>query len=160
VVTKVLIAIAAVAVIALVIGGVLVMKGGAVSSKSSPSPSASGNVKAAATSSPDDKLQVTDEVVGTGAEAKEGSTISVKYTGTLEDGTVFDSTDKHGGQPATFQLAKGQLIDGWVQGIPGMKVGGKRKLVIPPDLGYGAQAQSGIPANSTLIFEIELTDVK
>lgn len=160
--TKVLIVIAAVAIIALVIGAVLVMKGGASSSQASPSPS--GNVKAAAkpdaSASPADKLQVTDEVVGTGAEAKEGSTISAKYTGTLQDGTVFDSTDKHGGQPATFQLAKGQLIDGWVQGIPGMKVGGKRKLVIPPDLGYGSQGQSGIPPNSTLIFEIELTDVK
>ena len=120
----------------------------------SPSPSA------AASNSPTDKVQVTDEVVGTGAEAKEGSTISVKYTGMLADGTVFDSTDKHGGQPATFQLAKGQLIDGWVQGIPGMKVGGKRKLVIPPDLGYGSQGTQGIPPNSTLTFEIELTDVK
>ena len=158
--SKVLIVVAAVAVIGLVIGAVLVMKGGSVDSKSSPSPSASGNVKAAATSAPNGKLQVTDETVGTGAEAKEGSTISVKYTGTLQDGSVFDSTDKHGGQPATFQLAKGQLIDGWVQGIPGMKVGGKRKLVIPPDLGYGSQGQSGIPPNSTLIFEIELTDVK
>jgi FKBP-type peptidyl-prolyl cis-trans isomerase len=103
---------------------------------------------------------VADEVVGSGAEAKEGDTITVKYTGTLQDGTVFDSTEKQGGQPATFQLAKGQLIDGWVQGIPGMKVGGKRKLVIPPSLGYGNQAQGGIPPNSTLIFEIELVDVK
>jgi FKBP-type peptidyl-prolyl cis-trans isomerase len=106
------------------------------------------------------QLQSTDEVVGTGTEVKVGDTISVKYTGTLTDGTIFDSTDKHGGTPATFTLAKGQLIDGWVQGIPGMKVGGKRKLVIPPALGYGAQANGSIPANSTLIFEIELTDVK
>lgn len=160
-VTKVLIVVAAIAVIVLVIGAVLVMKGGSAGSKASPSPS--GNVKAATTNSPSassDKVQITDEVVGTGAEAKEGDTISVKYTGTLTDGTVFDSTDKHGGQPATFQLAKGQLIDGWVEGIPGMKVGGKRKLVIPPSLGYGDQAQSGIPANSTLIFEIELTGVQ
>ena len=160
-VTKVLIVVAAMAVIVLVIGAVLVMKGGSASSKASPSPS--GNVKAATTSyasASSDKVQITDEVVGTGAEAKEGDTISVKYTGTLTDGTVFDSTDKHGGQPATFQLAKGQLIDGWVEGIPGMKVGGKRKLVIPPSLGYGDQAQSGIPANSTLIFEIELTGVQ
>lgn len=106
------------------------------------------------------ELQSTDEVVGTGAEAKEGSSITVKYTGMLDDGTVFDSTDKHGGEPATFTLAKGSLIEGWVQGIPGMKVGGKRKLVIPPDLGYGAQANGSIPANSTLTFEIELIDVK
>ncbi len=105
-------------------------------------------------------LQSTDEVVGTGAEAKLDSTISVKYTGTLADGTVFDSTDKHGGTPATFQLSKGSLIDGWVQGIPGMKVGGKRKLVIPPSLGYKDQAVGSIPPNSTLTFEIELVDVK
>jgi FKBP-type peptidyl-prolyl cis-trans isomerase len=162
VVTKILVIIAAVAVIVLVIGAVMIMKGGAASSQASPSPSgkAASSNKPAASSSPADKLQVTDEVVGSGTEAKEGSTISVKYTGTLTDGTVFDSTDKHGGQPVTFQLAKGQLIDGWVQGIPGMKVGGKRKLVIPPDLGYGSRGQASIPPNSTLIFEIELTDVK
>jgi FKBP-type peptidyl-prolyl cis-trans isomerase len=154
VVTKILVIIAAVAVIVLVIGAVMIMKGGAASSQASPSPSgkAASSNKPAASSSP--------EVVGSGTEAKEGSTISVKYTGTLTDGTVFDSTDKHGGQPVTFQLAKGQLIDGWVQGIPGMKVGGKRKLVIPPDLGYGSRGQASIPPNSTLIFEIELTDVK
>ena len=107
-----------------------------------------------------DQLQSTDEVVGTGAEAKEGSSITVKYTGTLADGPVFDSTEKQGGTPATFTLAKGSLIDGWVQGIPGMKVGGKRKLVIPPSLGYGDRAQGTIPANSTLVFEIELVAVK
>jgi peptidylprolyl isomerase len=148
--TKILVIIASVALIAVVIGAVLVLKGGGGSAKASPSPSpaASG------------KLESTDEVVGTGAEAKEGSTITVKYTGTLQDGTVFDSTEKQGGQPATFTLAKGQLIDGWVQGIPGMKVGGKRKLVIPPDLGYGASGNGSIPGNSTLTFEIELVDVK
>lgn len=154
--TKVLIVIASVALIALVVGAVLVLKGGSSSSAAaSPTPTPK-----AATSSSSDKVASTDEVVGTGAEAKEGSTITVKYTGTLDDGTVFDSTDKQGGQPATFTLAKGQLIDGWVQGIPGMKVGGKRKLVIPPSLGYGAQAQGSIPPNSTLTFEIELVDVK
>lgn len=105
-------------------------------------------------------LQSTDEVVGTGAEAKLDSNITVKYTGTLADGTVFDSTDKHGGTPATFALSKGSLIDGWVQGIPGMKIGGKRKLVIPPALAYGERATGGIPPNSTLTFEIELIDVK
>lgn len=119
-------------------------------SATTPSPSPNG----------DSSLQSTDEVVGTGATAQVGSTITVKYTGTLTDGTVFDSTDKQGGQPATFQLNKGSLIDGWVQGIPGMKVGGKRKLVIPPSLGYGAQSVGSIPPNSTLVFEIELVDVK
>jgi FKBP-type peptidyl-prolyl cis-trans isomerase len=105
-------------------------------------------------------LQIHDTQVGTGTEAKEGSTITVKYSGSLDDGTVFDSTDKHGGDPVTFSLAKGSLIDGWVEGIPGMKVGGKRTLVIPSALGYGSQAQSSIPANSTLHFDIELIDVK
>jgi FKBP-type peptidyl-prolyl cis-trans isomerase len=105
-------------------------------------------------------LEKTDVKVGDGAEAKEGSTITVKYTGTLQNGTVFDSTEKQGGTPATFELAKGKLIDGWVQGIPGMKVGGERKLVIPPDLGYGASGTGGIPPNSTLIFDIQLMDVK
>jgi FKBP-type peptidyl-prolyl cis-trans isomerase len=143
--------IAALALIALVVGAVLVMKGSAAP-VASPSPSAQAKGSG--------KLEKTDIKVGDGAEAHENDTITVKYTGTLQDGTVFDSTDKHGGQPATFQLAKGQLIEGWVQGIPGMKVGGERKLVIPPDLGYGANAQGSIPANSTLIFDITLVDVK
>ena len=96
--------------------------------------------------------------MGTGAEAKADSTVTAKYTGKLADGTVFDSTDKHGGAPISFPLSG--VIKGWQQGIPGMKVGGKRTLVIPPELGYGAQGTSGIPPNSTLTFEIELTDVK
>jgi FKBP-type peptidyl-prolyl cis-trans isomerase len=116
--------------------------------------------KAVDTQPTSNQLQSTDSVVGTGAEAKEGSNITVKYTGALTDGTVFDSTEKPGGQPVTFQLAKGSLIAGWVQGIPGMKVGGKRKLVIPPSLGYGSQPNGTIPANSTLVFDIELVDVK
>jgi FKBP-type peptidyl-prolyl cis-trans isomerase len=132
------------------VGAVLVLKGGAVATVASPSPSPKG-----ATS-----LEKTDVKVGDGAEAKEDSTITVKYTGTLQNGTVFDSTEKQGGTPATFQLSKGKLIDGWVQGIPGMKVGGERKLVIPPDLGYGASGTGGIPPNSTLIFDIQLMDVK
>lgn len=107
-----------------------------------------------------DKVQVTDEVIGTGATAKVDDTITVKYTGTLTDGTVFDSTAKQGGTPATFPLSKGQLIDGWVQGIPGMKIGGKRKLVIPPSLGYGSRSAGTIPPNSTLVFEIELVGIK
>ena len=151
--SRVAIIIGSVVVIAAIIGGVILLSHDSSDSKTSSNPSTSPVVS-------DGKLQSTDEVVGTGAEAQVGSTITVKYTGTLTDGTVFDSTEKQGGNPATFTLAQGQLIDGWVQGIPGMKVGGKRKLVIPPSLGYGAQANGAIPANSTLIFEIELLDVK
>jgi FKBP-type peptidyl-prolyl cis-trans isomerase len=105
------------------------------------------------------QLQKTDEVVGTGAEAVAGKTITVNYTGTLENGTVFDSSYSRN-QPFTFQLGAGQVIKGWDEGVVGMKVGGKRKLVIPPSLGYGAQATGSIPPNSTLIFEIQLVSVQ
>ncbi len=149
--TKVLVSISSLILVALIVGAVIVLKGQGSGTQATPAPSASGSAAG---------LVSTDEVIGTGDVAKEGSTITVKYTGTLSDGTVFDSTDKQGGQPATFTLTKGSLIDGWVQGIPGMKVGGKRKLVIPPSLAYGNRAQGSIPANSTLTFEIELLGVK
>jgi FKBP-type peptidyl-prolyl cis-trans isomerase len=155
-ITRVVVVIGSLILIVVVIGGVIMLSrdnGSKAVSQKSPAPSSSSVANTSA-------LQSTDEVVGTGAEAAVGSTITVKYTGTLTDGTVFDSTEKQGGTPATFTLAKGQLIDGWVQGIPGMKVGGKRKLVIPPSLGYGAQSVGSIPPNSTLIFEIELVAVK
>jgi FKBP-type peptidyl-prolyl cis-trans isomerase len=115
---------------------------------------------ASATTTPSPgQLVSTDEVVGTGDEAVSGKTVSVNYVGTLTDGTKFDSSyDRN--QPFDFQLGGGQVIKGWDQGVVGMKVGGKRKLVIPPDLGYGATANGKIPANSTLIFEIELLSVK
>ncbi len=101
---------------------------------------------------------IEDIVVGTGTEAKEGDTITVHYIGSLADGTQFESSyDK--GQPATFVLAKGQLIDGWVEGIPGMKVGGKRKLTIPAAKGYGASGSGSIPPNADLVFEIELISI-
>lgn len=106
-----------------------------------------------------EKVKIEDEVVGTGKEAKSGDTVTVNYKGTLENGTQFDSSyDRN--QPFTTQIGTGAVIKGWDEGIPGMKVGGKRKLTIPPSLGYGAQAQGKIPANSTLIFEVELLDVK
>ncbi len=109
---------------------------------------------------PNEKLQVTDEKIGTGAAVKKGDTVEIKYTGTLTNGTVFDSTDKHGGAPFETQIGVGQVIPGWDQGIIGMQVGGKRKLVIPPSLGYGSQAVGSIPPNSTLIFEVELVGIK
>jgi len=104
----------------------------------------------------DGKLHITDTVVGTGVAAKNGDTLTVSYTGKFTDGTVFDSTAKDGGTPFTFQLGAGQVIAGWEKGLIGMKVGGKRTLVIPPDQGYGAQGQGPIPANATLIFDVEL----
>ncbi len=106
-----------------------------------------------------DQLQIQDLIVGTGAEARAGNTVSVNYIGTLENGTKFDSSyDRN--QPFSFTLGQGQVIRGWEQGIPGMKVGGKRKLIIPPTMGYGDQTVGPIPANSTLIFEVELLEVK
>lgn len=108
-----------------------------------------------------DQLQVTDEVVGTGTTAQAGDTVTVNYVGTLTDGTQFDASANHGNQGFTFKLGAGQVIPGWDQGIAGMKVGGKRKLVIPPSLAYGNQAIGNIiPANSTLVFEVELLNVQ
>lgn len=106
-------------------------------------------------------LTVRDTLVGTGAEAVSGSTVSVQYVGMLPDGTVFDASANHGGQPFTFTLGSGQVIKGWDQGIVGMKVGGKRQLIIPPDMAYGNQAVGGvIPANATLVFDVELIGVE
>ncbi len=104
-------------------------------------------------------LQIEDLVVGTGVEAKTGNTVSVHYKGTLLNGTVFDSSYNRG-TPFSFTLGQNTVIQGWEQGVLGMKVGGKRKLVIPPDLAYGPRAIGLIPANSTLVFEVELLDVK
>ena len=103
-------------------------------------------------------LLVEDLVVGTGATAAVGDTVSVHYVGTLTNGTVFDSSYSRN-QPFTFRVGAGQVIAGWDQGIPGMKVGGKRRLTIPPSLGYGNQANGPIPANSTLRFEIDLLSI-
>ena len=108
---------------------------------------------------PAPQLTSTDTVVGTGAAAKAGDTLSVNYTGKLQDGTVFDTSV--GKTPFEFQLGSGQVIPGWDKGMVGMKVGGKRTLVIPPELAYGAQgAGSTIPPNATLTFDIELLAIK
>lgn len=105
------------------------------------------------------ELMISDLVVGTGAEATPGSTVTVNYTGALPDGTVFDSSIGRG--PFTFGLGAGQVIRGWDEGVAGMKVGGKRRLVIPADMAYGNQAVGGvIPANATLLFEVELLGVQ
>jgi len=104
------------------------------------------------------QLVVQDEQAGTGATASAGDTISVNYTGKLDDGTVFDTSI--GKQPFTFTLGAGQVIAGWDQGLVGMRVGGKRMLVIPASLAYGSQQVGPIPPNSTLTFEVELLGIK
>lgn len=104
-------------------------------------------------------LKIEDLKVGEGTQVKANDTVTVNYLGTLENGTKFDSSyDRN--QPFTTQIGVGTVIKGWDEGIPGMKIGGKRKLIVPAELGYGAQANGAIPANSVLIFEVELLGVK
>lgn len=103
-------------------------------------------------------LRITDLVVGDGAEATTGQTVVVNYRGTLANGTEFDSS--YGRGPFPFPLGAGRVIQGWDEGVAGMKVGGKRKLVIPPDLAYGERGAGGvIPPNATLTFEVELVRI-
>jgi peptidylprolyl isomerase len=104
-------------------------------------------------------LQYLDILEGTGTSPSKGNTCVVHYHGTLLDGTVFDSS-KERGTPFEFQIGEGRVIKGWDEGIMTMKVGGKRKLIIPAELAYGPRQQGNIPPNSTLIFEVELLDIK
>ncbi|MFV1917296.1 MAG: FKBP-type peptidyl-prolyl cis-trans isomerase [Patescibacteria group bacterium] len=105
-------------------------------------------------------MEIEDLVEGSGDEAKDGNKVTLHYTGTLTDGTKFDSSlDRD--EPFTFILGEGEVIKGWDQGVAGMKVGGKRKLTIPPELGYGDRgAGDDIPPGATLIFEVELLKVE
>ena len=106
------------------------------------------------------ELKIEDIVVGSGEEAIAGKKVTVNYEGTLENGTKFDSSYDRG-TPFSFNLGAGEVIEGWDKGVSGMKVGGKRRLVIPSSLGYGSQGAGGvIPPDATLVFEIELLKVE
>lgn len=134
-----------------------------VSCASDPQPSTPASAKPAesaapvASAEPEAKLQIEDVVVGTkGPAAKKGSAVEVHYTGRLVDGTVFDSSVERG-QPFKFILGNGTVIKGWDEGLVGMRAGGKRKLTIPPDLGYGdLGSPPTIPGHATLVFDVEM----
>ncbi len=112
-------------------------------------------------------MQITDETIGTGAEAAAGQNVAVHYTGWLHDpaaadtkGRKFDSS-RDRGQPFRFELGAGHVIAGWDEGVAGMKIGGSRRLTIPPEKGYGARGAGGvIPPNATLVFDVELLGVE
>jgi FKBP-type peptidyl-prolyl cis-trans isomerase len=108
---------------------------------------------------PNAKVEMKDLVVGKGATAASGDTVRVHYVGKLTDGTEFDASRKRGDEGFEFPLGAGRVIKGWDQGVVGMKEGGKRKLTIPPELAYGERAMGKIPANSTLVFEVEMLKV-
>jgi len=110
----------------------------------------------------DSGLIIEDVTVGEGIEAQDFNKVVVNYTGKLEDGSIFDSSLNPGREPFTFTLGVGSVIKGWDMGVKGMKVGGKRKLTIPSELGYGANGAGGgiIPPNATLIFDVELLEVE
>lgn len=140
-----LIAIIVVAVIALSAIGYLISKRGGTSATEVVSPTG---------------LKYTDTVVGTGATPQKGQTLSVHYTGTLENGRKFDSS-RDRGTPMEFKFGVSPMIKGWDEGVASMKVGGRRKLVIPSALGYGPQGKPpDIPGNSTLLFDLELIAIK
>lgn len=136
---------------------------GNVAANSEPLPETTTRIDSTTTMTPEnsDQLQVSDIAVGAGATAEAGDMVTVNYVGALTDGTIFDASANHGTTGFTFNLGAGEVIRGWDQGVLGMKEGGKRKLVIPAELAYGNRAIGDvIPANSTLVFEVELLKVQ
>ena len=127
------------------------------SDKTSSSSSPMGGTEIGTTQVTSSGLKITELVLGDGKEATPGTTVSVNYKGTLENGKEFDSS--YGRGPFEFALGAGMVIKGWDEGVAGMKVGGKRELVIPPELGYGSRGIGPIPPNSVLTFEVELLGV-
>ena len=142
--TIAVVAIAALAVAGVLFAGLFVLRGGR---------SSGGEVTTAS------GLKYVDEVVGRGDSPRLGQNVTVNYVGTLESGTKFDSSYDRG-KPYTFRIGTGSVIQGWEEGLMSMKVGGKRRLVVPPQLGYGSEGRPGIPPNSTLLFEVELLGVQ
>lgn len=153
-----LVGIIAVVIVAGVVLGYFLIMASPTSQQQSTTPIESTTMDVSPTKNPD--FTVEDIAVGTGREVKSGDTVVMHYTGTLTDGTKFDSSLDRG-TPFETPIGVGRVIRGWDEGVPGMKIGGKRKLTIPPDMGYGAAgAGDDIPPNSTLIFEVELLDIK
>lgn len=152
-----IIVILAIAVVAIFIGlGFMGLNGFTMGSSQTPPTSAQQLLTEIQKTGTVADLRAEDITVGTGDPVALGDTLTVLYTGVLPNGTVFDSSQAHGGQPFTFTVGAHQVIQGWEQGFLGMKEGGRRLLAIPPSLGYGANAQGPIPANSTLIFDVQL----
>ena len=142
--------------VGIVLGLVVLAVVAAACSQTPPAPGGGGGSEVTTPSG----LKYTDLVVGNGAQPQAGQTAVVHYTGWLVDGKKFDSSVDRG-QPFSFPLGQGRVIKGWDEGVATMRVGGKRRLTIPPDLGYGARgAGNVIPPNATLTFEVELLDVK
>lgn len=150
-------------IVVLVIGAVIVLFAGlyifgAVRMPTSPSLPGESAENIETVMNQDEELKIEDIEEGTGETVESGDTVVIHYTGTLTDGTVFDSSVERG-DPFQTQIGVGQVIEGWDKGVVGMKVGGKRKLTIPPSMAYGDQDIPGIPAGSTLVFDVELLEI-